>query len=46
MFFAIAVACYVLSGIFGLVGMYTLANASNLMMGLALITLIMWSYVR
>ncbi|XP_075222498.1 atlastin GTPase isoform X1 [Lycorma delicatula] len=45
-FFAIAVACYVLSGIYGLIGMYTLANACNLLMGMALITLIMWAYVR
>ncbi|KAL1110097.1 hypothetical protein AAG570_008174 [Ranatra chinensis] len=45
-FFAIAVTFYVLSGVFGLVGMYALANICNIIMGLALITLITWSYVR
>uniref|UniRef100_A0A0A9XY37 Atlastin n=1 Tax=Lygus hesperus TaxID=30085 RepID=A0A0A9XY37_LYGHE len=45
-FFAIAVAFYVLSGIFGLFGLYTLGNLCNLIMGVALITLITWSYVR
>ncbi|XP_039283438.1 atlastin, partial [Nilaparvata lugens] len=45
-FFAIAVITYILSGVFGLIAMYTLANACNLVMGMALLTLIMWSYVR
>lgn len=45
-YFACAVIMYVLSGIFGLVGMYTFANFSNLVMGVALITLVLWSYIR
>ncbi|RZF47369.1 hypothetical protein LSTR_LSTR009108 [Laodelphax striatellus] len=45
-FFAIAVITYILSGVFGLIAMYTLANVCNLLMGMALLTLIMWSYVR
>lgn len=45
-FFAIAIAMYVLSGIFGLFGMYTFANFSNLLMGIALITLTLWAYIR
>lgn len=45
-FFAIAVLTYVLSGLFGLFGAYTFANFCNLIMGIALITLVLWAYVR
>ncbi|XP_011170692.1 atlastin isoform X1 [Solenopsis invicta] len=45
-FFAIAVTMYVLSGIFGLVGLYTLANICNLIMGIGLLTLVLWAYIR
>lgn len=44
--FAVATVAYVLSGIFGLVGIYSLANLCNLFMGVALMTLITWAYVR
>lgn len=45
-YFAVAVIFYILSGIFGLVGMYTFANFSNLIMGIALLTLALWAYIR
>lgn len=45
-FFAIAVTMYILSGIFGLVGLYTLANLCNFVMGTALLTLVLWAYIR
>ncbi|XP_011693714.1 PREDICTED: atlastin isoform X2 [Wasmannia auropunctata] len=45
-FFAIAVTMYILSGIFGLVGLYTLANVCNLIMGVGLLTLVLWAYIR
>ena len=45
-FFGIAVIMYMLSGIFGLFGIYTLANSSNLLMGISLLTLALWAYIR
>lgn len=45
-FFALAVIFYVTSGIFGFVGLYSLANLCNLGMAVAFITLGTWSYVR
>lgn len=45
-FCAIALVFYVLSGVFGLVGLYPIANLANLAMGLALLTLVMWAYIR
>lgn len=45
-FFAIAIFFYVLSGVFGLVGLYPLANICNFAMGIALLTLVMWAYIR
>ncbi|CAH1977350.1 unnamed protein product [Acanthoscelides obtectus] len=45
-FFAVAVIFYIASGIFGLVGIYSLANICNLGMAVAFITLGTWSYVR
>lgn len=45
-YFAIAVIMYILSGIFGLVGLYTFANFCNLVMGISLLTLALWAYIR
>uniref|UniRef100_A0A1A9ZZN1 GB1/RHD3-type G domain-containing protein n=1 Tax=Glossina pallidipes TaxID=7398 RepID=A0A1A9ZZN1_GLOPL len=45
-FFAVAVIFYILSGIFGLFGLYTFANFSSLIMGMSLLLLVLWSYVR
>lgn len=45
-YFAIAVACYILSGIFGLFGLYTFANFCNFIMGVSLLTLVLWAYIR
>lgn len=45
-FFAIAVIFYVLSGVFGLFGIYSIANTCNLIMGISLLTLVTWFYVR
>ncbi|XP_058808981.1 atlastin [Phymastichus coffea] len=45
-FVVIAVATYIASGILGLVGLYTLSYICNLIMGIALLTLVLWSYIR
>lgn len=45
-FFVLAVALYILSGIFGLVGLYYLANIANLLMGISLVILITWFWIR
>lgn len=45
-FFCIAIIMYILSGVFGLFGMYTFANFCNLVMGVALLTLATWGYIR
>lgn len=45
-FIGIAIVMYILSGVFGLFGMYTFANFANLCMGLALLTLATWGYIR
>jgi atlastin len=45
-FFAVAVIFYIISGIFGLVGIYSVANFSNLVMGAAMLSLGVWAYVR
>lgn len=45
-FGAIAICLYILSGIFGLVGLYTFANFCNLIMGISLLTLALWAYIR
>lgn len=45
-FLAIAIMVYVLSGVFGLLGLYTFANFCNLIMGIALLTLTLWAYIR
>ncbi|XP_065226800.1 atlastin isoform X1 [Planococcus citri] len=43
---AIIILFYVLSGIFGLVGLYAVANIANLIMGVAILTLATWAYIR
>ncbi|KAK5647670.1 hypothetical protein RI129_002562 [Pyrocoelia pectoralis] len=45
-FFALAIICYVASGVSGLVGAYTIANIFNLVMGISLLTLALWAYIR
>jgi atlastin len=45
-FFAIAVACYFISGLFNFFGIYSVASGINLIMGLALLVLILWAYIR
>ncbi|XP_068895871.1 atlastin isoform X2 [Tenebrio molitor] len=45
-FFALAVICYISSGIFGLFGAYTIANVFNTVMALSFLTLAMWAYIR
>lgn len=45
-FFALAVLCYILSGTFGLFGAYTIANTFNIVMGISLLTLGLWAYIR
>lgn len=45
-FFVIAITMYLCSGILGLFGLYTIANFANLIMGLALLTLTLWAYIR
>ncbi|KAK9739645.1 Guanylate-binding protein, C-terminal domain [Popillia japonica] len=45
-FFALAVLCYILSGVFGLFGAYTIANTFNIIMGISLLTLGLWAYIR
>ncbi|XP_015365114.1 PREDICTED: atlastin [Diuraphis noxia] len=45
-FFAVAVACYFISGLFNFFGIYSVASGINLIMGLALLVLILWAYIR
>lgn len=45
-YFSVAIIMYILSGIFGLVGLYAIANICNLVMGIALLTLALWAYIR
>ncbi|KAK8742839.1 hypothetical protein OTU49_001695 [Cherax quadricarinatus] len=44
--FSVLMFFYLLSGIFGLFGMYSFANMCNLGMGVFLIMLTVWAYVR
>ncbi|KAH7933906.1 hypothetical protein HPB49_018956 [Dermacentor silvarum] len=44
--FAVVLAFYFTSGAFGLVGLYAFSNFFNLLMGLSLISLCLWGYVR
>lgn len=45
-FFTVAIITYILSGVFGLIGIYPAANFCNLVMGVALLTLALWAYIR
>lgn len=45
-YLTVAIFFYILSGVFGLFGIYTFANFSNLLMGIALLTLTLWAYIR
>lgn len=45
-FCAIAAVMYFLSGIFGFTGLYPIANIFNFALGLCIITLILWTYIR
>ncbi|XP_050548759.1 atlastin isoform X2 [Daktulosphaira vitifoliae] len=45
-FFAIAVICYFISGIFNFLGVYSVASCINLIMGITLLILILWAYIR
>ncbi|XP_014218612.1 atlastin isoform X2 [Copidosoma floridanum] len=45
-FFVIAVVTYIASGVFGLVGLSTLSYICNVIMGVALLTLVLWAYIR
>ncbi|XP_026479238.1 LOW QUALITY PROTEIN: atlastin-like [Ctenocephalides felis] len=45
-FFALLILMYVLSGVFGLVGLYAISNICNFAMGVALLTLVLWAYIR
>lgn len=45
-YLTVAIFFYILSGVFGLFGIYTFANFSNLLMGIALMTLMLWAYIR
>ena len=37
---------YILSGVFGLVGLYSMANFANMVLGLTLVFLTTWTYIR
>ncbi|XP_011496219.1 PREDICTED: atlastin isoform X3 [Ceratosolen solmsi marchali] len=45
-FFVIAVTTYIASGVLGLIGLSDLAYICNIIMGVALLTLVVWAYVR
>ena len=44
--FVIMVACYLVAGILGILGLESFANLVNLLMGVALVLLITWAYAR
>lgn len=44
--FVMVIIMYFLSGFFGLLGIYSMANFCNLLMGVALLTLCLWAYIR
>ena len=43
---SIMVFCYVISGLCGIIGLYSWSNFANLMLGVCLVMIIIWSYVR
>ncbi|XP_013786327.1 atlastin-2-like isoform X1 [Limulus polyphemus] len=44
--FAVVLIMYFFSAIFGILGVYSMANLSNLLMGIALVMLCTWAYIR
>ncbi len=42
----IMVAMYIMSGLCGIIGLYSWSNFANLMLGVCLVLIICWSYVR
>ena len=44
--FSVLVFCYLVSGLFGLFGLYAVANLFNFLMTVAILTLSFWSYCR
>lgn len=44
--FSIMVICYIIAGVFGIIGLETFANLINLVMLAALVLLCTWAYVR
>jgi atlastin len=44
--FAVMVFAYVISGILGFIGLESLANVLNLILGISLVVLCIWAYVR
>lgn len=44
--FTLVLILYFASGIFNLIGMIALANLCNLVMGVVLLTLCLWTYIR
>lgn len=44
--FAVMFATYIVSGVTGFIGLSTLASLANLVMGVALMTLCAWAYVK
>ena len=45
-FFAIMIVAYLLSGLFGIVGITAFAMLCNFVIGLSLVAIITWAYVR
>ncbi|XP_025410301.1 atlastin [Sipha flava] len=45
-FFAIAVACYFISGTLNFFGVNSVASGINLIMGITLLILVLWAYIR
>jgi len=45
-FFTLSVGFYIISGVLGLIGMYSFANLCNLAMMFSIMTLALWFYVR
>lgn len=44
--FTLVIILYFASGVFSLIGMIALANLCNLIMGVVLLTLSLWTYIR
>ncbi|XP_078001092.1 atlastin-2-like [Glandiceps talaboti] len=44
--FSVGIIMYFMSGFFGIIGLYSLANLANLILGLSLLALFTWAYIR